>query len=277
VNRKWPNGKQQRLPYTIRYSTYVDKENKNRERFLWTPRYRAEGRLKIKGCETLLIAVDLNGNDVFDQADFSVGSSIGLDRNGDGKIAGKDEWLTGKQIIEFCGTSLLIESLDPSGTSITLVESTIRVPKVGEPLPVFSFTTLDGKAIYSDQLKGKVHLLDFWASWCGPCVKKFPSVKQLDQEFGDDLKTIAINVDEQSQLEEARKVIKDYQLTWPHVMSGKGEDDPIWKMFGGMADNRLGIPLYVLIDLQGRLRFAGNGGDDLSEIREMIKSLIRAK
>jgi hypothetical protein len=60
-------------------------------------------------------------------------------------------------------------------------------------------------------------------------------------------------------------------------MSGKGEGDPIWKTFGGMADNRLAIPLYVLVDQQGRLRYAGNGADDLSEIRELIKSLIQAK
>ena len=171
----------------------------------------------------------------------------------------------------------LIESLDPGGTAITLVESRIRVPKVGEPLPVFAFTTIDGKVIDSNQLQGKIHLLDFWASWCGPCVKKFPSVKQLDKEFGDDLKTIAINVDDQSYLEEARQVIKDYQLSWPQVMSGKGEDDPIWKMFGGIANNQLTIPLYVLVDRQGRLRYAGNGADDLSEIRELIKSLIPAK
>jgi hypothetical protein len=99
----------------------------------------------------------------------------------------------------------------------------------------------------------------------------------VGSSIGDDLKTIAINVDEQSDLEEARNVIKNYQLTWPQVMSGKGKDDPIWKMFGGMADNRLGIPLYVIVDQHGRLRFAGNGGEDLSEIREMIKSLIQAK
>lgn len=277
VNRKWATGKQQRLPYTIMYSTYIDKANEKRERFSWSARYRAEGRLKVNGCETLLIALDLNGNGVFDQRDFSGGTSIGLDRNGDGQIKGKDEWLKGEQIIEVCGTSLLIDSLDSSGTVITLVESTIRIPKVGEPLPVFAFTTSDGKAIDSNQLRGKIHLLDFWASWCGPCVKKFPSVKQLDKEFGDALKTIAINVDDRSRLEEARQVIKDYQLTWPHVMSGKGEGDPIWKMFGGMADNRLAIPLYVLVDQQGRLRYAGNGADDLSEIRELIKSLIQAK
>jgi thiol-disulfide isomerase/thioredoxin len=277
VDRRWKDGERRRLPYTINYSTYIDKANEKRESFLWVARYRLEGKIKAHGCETLLVAVDLNGDGVFDQRDFSMGTSIGLDRNGDGQIKGKDEWLKGEQIIEVCGTSLLIESLDPGGTVVTLVESTIRVPKVGEPLPVFAFTTSDGKAVDSNQLRGKIHLLDFWASWCGPCVKKFPSVKQLDKEFGDALKTIAINVDDQSHLEEARQVVKDYQLTWPHVMNGKGEADPIWKMFGGMGDNRLAIPLYVLVDQQGRLRYAGNGADDLSEIRELIKRLIQAK
>jgi hypothetical protein len=48
-------------------------------------------------------------------------------------------------------------------------------------------------------------------------------------------------------------------------------------MFGGLANNQLTIPLDVLVDRQGRLRYAGNGADDLSGIRELIKSLIHAK
>ena len=59
------------------------------------------------------------------------------------------------------GLHFLLRAWDPSGTVINLVESAIRVPKVGEPLPVFAFTTLDGKAIDSNQLRGKVTCLIF--------------------------------------------------------------------------------------------------------------------
>src|SRR5262249_4318543 len=101
INRKWANGRQQRLPYIIKYSRYVDKTNETRESFLWISHYRAEGKLRINNCETLLVVLDLNGDGLFDQRDFSSGTSIGLDRNGDGRIWGKDEWLKGRQIIDY--------------------------------------------------------------------------------------------------------------------------------------------------------------------------------
>lgn len=118
ILRKWTNGKQQRLPYTVRYSAEIDKANQKREHFLWAARYRVEGKLIVNGGEALFTAVDLNGNGVFDKGDFSMGTSIGLDRNGDGRIEGKDEWLKGEQIIEFCGASLLIENLYARHTKI---------------------------------------------------------------------------------------------------------------------------------------------------------------
>ena len=59
------------------------------------------------------------------------------------------------------------------------------------------------------------------------------------------------------------------------IDSRLGEADTLWKMFGAMSQNRLSIPLYVLVDAQGRLRYAGNGGEDLSDLRVEIKRLIR--
>ena len=64
-------------------------------------------------------------------------------------------------------------------------------------------------------------------------------MKQVADEFKTDVSVIAINVDEQSLLPNAHKIIKNYGLTWPHVMNGRGEADPLWKMFGGMERNRL--------------------------------------
>ena len=56
-------------------------------------------------------------------------------------------------------------------------------------------------------------------------------------------------------------------------MNGGGESDPLWKMFGTMNANHLTIPLYVLVDTEGQLVYAGNGGDDLADLKLKIKSL----
>jgi thiol-disulfide isomerase/thioredoxin len=141
--------------------------------------------------------------------------------------------------------------LKPMELPLTLATTALRVPKVGEVLPTFSLTTEDGTAISSANLRGRVHLLDFWASWCKPCIEKFVAVKEIGETFKRDLSLIAINVDDQSELTIACQIVKDYGLPWPHVMSGKDERDPLWKVFGGMEGNRLGIPLYVSWTLKG--------------------------
>lgn len=271
VMRRWANGEKRELPYTIEYSREPDRNNNIRERLSWNPHYRAEGRLKVGKCEALFVAVDINGDALFDEYDFAKGTTIGLDRNGDGRVWGKDEWLRGNQLIEYCGTAFFITSIGNNGSNIALAETSLRVPRLGAGLPEFSLETTSGKILRLSELKGKMHLLDFWASWCKPCVEKFSLVKKLDGEFGDSLAIVAINVDEENRVSLAREIINNYQLRWPEVMTGRGEADPLWKTFGSMEGNRLGIPLYVLVDSKGVLRYAGNGGEDLSELRQKIE------
>jgi thiol-disulfide isomerase/thioredoxin len=275
VVRRWANGEKRDLPYTIEYSREPDGNNVIRERLSWTPHYRSEGTLKVGKCEALLVAVDLNGDGVLNQDDFTQGTSIGLDRNGDGRIWGKEEWLGGNQIIEYCGTAFLISTIAANGTNVALAETTLRVPTLGKGLPEFSLKTTTGQTVSLRRLKGKMHLLDFWASWCKPCVEKFSLVKQLDAEYGESLAIIAVNVDEADRLTMAREIVRNYGLRWPQVMNGKGEADPLWKTFGGMEGNRLLIPLYVLVDSKGILRYAGNGGEELSELRRKVEEAKR--
>ena len=277
VMRRWANGRQQALPYLIKYQRGVGRDGKVRESFLWLPHHRAEGRLKIGNCDALIVALDINGDGLFGRDDFARGTSIGLDRDGDGRIWGGAEWLKGEEIIEFCGSSFLIQNLEADGTALTIAETSLRVPKIGEQLPEFSLLTTDGRTLNSKDLRGRVHLLDFWASWCRPCVEKFPLVRRLGDEYKKELAVLAINVDDEKGLPSARRAIEEYQLTWPHVMAGRGESDPLWKMFGSMEGNRLSIPLYVLVDSDGRLRYAGNGGKDLSDLRAKVKESVEAE
>lgn len=96
INRKSAIGATQTLPYLIDYSRDTDRNRQARERFLWFPNYRAEGKLKTKNCEALLSVLDLTNDGQFDADDSAKGTNIGLDRNGDGRIWGKDEYLKGE-------------------------------------------------------------------------------------------------------------------------------------------------------------------------------------
>jgi thiol-disulfide isomerase/thioredoxin len=96
-------------------------------------------------------------------------------------------------------------------------------------LPEISLTALEANNINIDDSRKKITILDFWASWCKPCVEKFPEMKKRASDFEDEIEVIAINVDYASRTDKAREVIEAYQLDWPHVISGKGNYDPLWK------------------------------------------------
>jgi thiol-disulfide isomerase/thioredoxin len=294
VTRKSAGPETVSLPYVLSYAR--NSESKGiREIFHWRPGYVAHGVLKVGACEAQVKALDANGDGVFDRGDFRLATTLHIDdgtpehrinindprviRHADGSIeiptelraAGKKKWLRGEEILEVCGNSYLVDMIKPDGSALVLAKTDLRVPKIGGILPEFVLTTLDGKRIEMKRLKGTATLLDFWASWCRPCVDKFPLVKKMVESHDGSLSVIAINVDENDRLPMAREVIKEHKLAWPHVASGLGERDPLWKVFGSMANNGLVIPLYVLIDANGIIRYAGNGGENLSELTSKLK------
>ncbi len=223
----------------------------------------------------MIAAFDINADGIFDRKDFLQGTSIGIDRNGDGNIDGTEEWLVGNQIIEFCGKQFLIEKIAEDGSSMTLVPTLLHAPKIGDAIPEVVFTTTEGKKITTTELKGKVTLLDFWASWCGPCIREFESLKKLHETLNKAFQVIAVNVDEPAQIGKAREVVEKYNLSWPMVMQGLGVDDPIWKTFGSMESNRLSIPLYVIVGKDGTILYAGYGGTGLKELEQKLTEAIR--
>lgn len=300
VTRKWANGKVVTLPYTLSYSRHANGQEMQ-ETFHWRPNYVAEGKLKIGNCEASVKVLDANGDSVFDRGDFRNASTIHIDdgaggdtinlndprviRHSDGRIeipkelqrSVKRKWLKGEELIEFCEGFYVIDRIEPDGSALTLARTDMKVPRVGEALPALVLNTLGGQAIDTKSLKGTVTLLDFWASWCRPCVEEFAAVKQMVESYKGKIKVIAINVDETARLPMAHQVIKEYKLTWPQVATGQGEGDPLWKVFGSMSNNGLSVPLYVLVDSNGIIRYAGNGGEHLLELRTKVKELEQKK
>lgn len=273
LNRKWQNDEEKTLPYIITYRRYASNNNVH-ELFSWRPHYRAEGTLKFNNCEKFFAVLDLNGDGKFDRKDFGNGTTIGIDQNEDGRIWGKDEWMKGEQIIPVCGENFLVDLIESDGSKISLIQTNLQIPIVGRQVPSFSMKTMEGQTISSQDLLGKTVLLDFWASWCKPCVEKFPFLQNLEKKFEDKIHIFAINVDYSQRLDDARQIIKKYNLKWPQVLEGKGESDPLWKMFGSIGENRLSIPLYVLIDEKGTLRYADYGGEQLSGLSHSLSELF---
>ena len=97
-------------------------------------------------------------------------------------------------------------------------------------VPSFSGKTLSGEVFDLDQLKGKVVVLNFWASWCGPCVEEVPSLIKLADHFHGDIKVIAISAD--SSPEEIQVFLKSFpNLMGEHIKVVHDADRTKMKMF----------------------------------------------
>ena len=117
-------------------------------------------------------------------------------------------------------------------------------PGVGDELEI-SFTTIDGREVNLADLKGKVVLVDFWATWCLPCVKAMPAIKAVYDEFHEQgFEIIGISLD--SDREKLDEFIAREKLDWPQYYDGEGWDNEIARRYGIDA-----IPATFLIGRDG--------------------------
>lgn len=133
---------------------------------------------------------------------------------------------------------------------------------VHEEAPAIEATTLDGEAFDLNDLRGKVVLLDFWATWCGPCRAAMPDLARLSEAYADDgLVVIGINNEGLAMEDEIRSFLDDVGLSATQVMD---EDNSINAAYGVQA-----IPTTVLIDGEGIIQAydVGFGGEGVWDDR----------
>jgi peroxiredoxin len=113
--------------------------------------------------------------------------------------------------------------------------------------PPFSVTTLDGGRISLDDLQGKVVLLGFWATWCGPCREALPHIHDIAKKFqGEPLVILSFSLDSDEQA--WKEFVAKHEMTWPQYRDG-GFSGSIAKMFSVTA-----IPHTFTIDADGVLQ-----------------------
>ncbi len=120
--------------------------------------------------------------------------------------------------------------------------------RLGDAAPDFTGTTLDGKPFRFSDLKGKVVLLDFWATWCSPCLAEVPNIKKAVDRFGRDGRFAVVGISLDTSDETAKTMVEKFGMNWPNLVLGPAEENPVAKLFGVS-----GIPAMFLIDAEGRV------------------------
>jgi thiol-disulfide isomerase/thioredoxin len=135
--------------------------------------------------------------------------------------------------------------------------------------PDYSFVTLGGKHLSFAELKGKVVMLDFWATWCAPCVAALPAIEQLAKNTAGE-PFVLVSVSHDTDEAALRDFLTKHPADWPQVWDQKKETGRQFRIDS--------LPTYVLLDAEGRVlwRRSGWGGTTEGELSGSVRKALKA-
>lgn len=149
----------------------------------------------------------------------------------------------------------------PNGRYASSVKASLRkTDGIGKPFDLKFKDAISGKAIDVRSYRGKVVVVDFWATWCGPCVAKMPELKEMNQRLGPKgLQVLAVSLDNpeaQGGLKALKSFVAQNSIPWPQYYQGNSWGSKFSSSWG--IDS---IPCVFIVDKKGILRQAGEPGD----------------
>jgi len=175
-----------------------------------------------------------------------------LDLNNDHRFDFRSETFDVAKPFNVGGTTWQIADMTPAGT-FKLVESKETVAEIAPPpdlsvgkiVPAFETKLMDGKTVHFPRdYKGKVVLLDFWATWCGPCMAEAPNVVSAYNELHNKgFEILGVSLDRENAADKVKKVTADKGMTWPQIYDGKMWEAEIVRKYGIES-----IPAPILVD-----------------------------
>ena len=150
----------------------------------------------------------------------------------------------------------------------SLLGSAANAMKVGDEAPDFVRTDLANKPVQLSGFRGKLVLLNFWATWCPPCREEMPAFSKWQRDYGSDrLQIIGVSMDDD--VASVKEFLGEHPVSYPIVMG----DAKLAETFGGV----LGLPLSFLIDEQGRVLARYQGQQDFAKIEAGLKERLSRK
>ena len=155
-----------------------------------------------------------------------------------------------RRVIGFAGL-IVATGLDACSARETTADGPAKI-EIGSPAPSYQATTMTGDSVSLAGLRGKVVLLNVWATWCGPCRKEIPELRALHAAYkGRGLELIGVSVDTEGTDDTIRQFVSEFKM-----------DYPIWRDPNEEVSARFlmaGVPATFLIDKSGILRWKTTG------------------
>ena len=152
-----------------------------------------------------------------------------------------------------------------AGQGDSMIEFKPGMPiKEGVAAPDFTGELMDGTSITLSELQGKPVIINFWATWCGPCVKEMPAFERLKDDFGDKIGIIAVNCGDDA--ETVKDFVEENGYTFPVVLD---EEYSISMLYPTNS-----IPYTVVLDAEGKVTHISTGALDADTMYERYKEAL---
>jgi len=145
---------------------------------------------------------------------------------------------------------------------------------IGSPAPKWELSELGGKQFSSEALKGKISVVNFWATWCGHCLVEMPDFVALQEKFrGDGVQFIGLNVDRELSVPGLERFLKwhfvETPINYPVLLAPESTE----KLFGGID----GLPTTYIIDAEGKVVFGCKGEFAKGDLERRLRTLLPNK